>query len=76
MAEERGRSTEADKAAVPLADGGADDHTEEVRTDGGTSGIYRMTLCKTEKIPGCRCHSGRRYIVNALMGCHDLALSR
>ena len=30
--------------------------------DGGTSGIYRMTLCKTEKFPGCCCHSGRRYI--------------
>ena len=49
MAEECGRSAEADKAAVPLADGGADDHTEEVRPDGGTPGIYRMTLCKTEK---------------------------
>ena len=39
------------KAAVPLADGRADDHTEEVRSDGETSGIYRITLCKTEKIP-------------------------
>lgn len=41
-----------DTAAVPLADGRIDNYTEEVRQDCGTSGIYRMILCKTEKFSG------------------------
>ena len=41
-----------DAAAVPLADGRADDHPEEVCQAGGAAGIYGMTLCKTEKFQG------------------------
>ena len=40
-----------DTAAVPLADGRADDHPEELCQTGGTAGIYGMNLCKTEKFP-------------------------
>ena len=36
-------------AAVPMADGRADDHPEEISQAGGTAGIHGMTLCKTEK---------------------------
>ena len=54
MAAQPGGSAFPDAAAVPLADGGADDRAEEVCQAGGTAGIYGMTLCKTEKIPG-RC---------------------
>ena len=41
-----------DAAAVPLADGRADDRPEEVCQTGGAAGIYGMILCKTEKFPG------------------------
>lgn len=44
-----------DTAAVPLADGRADDCAEEVRQACGTAGIYGMILCKTEKFPGYCC---------------------
>ena len=36
-------------AAVPMADGRADDHPEEISQAGGTAGIHGMTLYKTEK---------------------------
>lgn len=36
-------------AAVPMADGRADDHSEEIGQAGGTDGIHGMALCKTEK---------------------------
>ena len=36
-------------AAVPMADGRADNHPEEIGQAGGTAGIHGMTLCKTEK---------------------------
>ena len=49
MAPQSGGSTFIDAAAVPLADGRADNHTKEVCQAGGTTGIYGMTLCKTEK---------------------------
>ena len=52
MAAQSGGSAFPDAAAVPLADGRADDCTEEVRQTGGTAGIYGMILCKTEKFPG------------------------
>ena len=54
MAAQSGGSAFPDAAAVPLADGRADDCTEEVCQTGGTAGIYGMILCKTEKFPGCR----------------------
>lgn len=50
---ECGRTTEADTTVVPLVDGRADSHTEEVHLDCGSSRIYEMTLCKTEKNPDC-----------------------
>ena len=46
-AQSRG-SASADAAAVPLADGRADDHTEKIRQTGGAAGIYGIILCKTE----------------------------
>ena len=54
MATQPGGSTLPDTATVPLADGGADDFTEEVCQTGGTAGIHGMIfalahLCKTEK---------------------------
>ena len=61
-AEECERDTEADQAAVSLADEQAGNNTEKIRPDGGISGIYRMTLCKTEKISGCHYYSARRHI--------------
>ena len=36
-------------AAVPVADGRADNHPKEISQAGGTAGIHGMTLCKTEK---------------------------
>ena len=35
-----------DATAVPLADGGADDRTEEVCQTGGTAGIYGMIFAR------------------------------
>ena len=49
MAAQSGRGTFPDTPAVPLADGRADDHSEEVCQACGTAGIYGMNLCKTEK---------------------------
>ena len=42
MAANRIRSPRINTAAVPLADGGADDCAEEVCQTGGTAGIYGM----------------------------------
>ena len=42
MAAQSGGSSCLDAAAVPLADGGADDRAEEVCQTGGTAGIYGM----------------------------------
>jgi len=44
--------TGIDAAAVPVADGRADHHPEEIGQAGGTAGIHGMTLCKTEKFSG------------------------
>ncbi len=52
MAAQPGRGTFADAAAVPLADGRADNYPEEIRQASQTARIYGMTLCKTEKFPG------------------------
>lgn len=41
-----------DATAVPLADGRADGHPEEVRQPGRAAGIYGVNLCKIEKFPG------------------------
>ena len=49
MAPQPGGSAFPDTAAVPVADGRADDHAEKVRQTGGAAGIYGMILCKTEK---------------------------
>ena len=49
MAPQPGGSAFADTAAISLADGRADDHTEKICQTGGTAGIYGMILCKTEK---------------------------
>ena len=49
MAPQSGGSAFPDATAVPVADGGADDHAEKVRQAGGAAGIYRVILCKTEK---------------------------
>ena len=48
VAAQSGGSASADAAAVPLADGRADDHTEKIRQTSGAAGIYGMILCKTE----------------------------
>lgn len=50
MAAQPGGSAFTDAAAVPLADGRADDRPGEIRQTGGTAEIYGMTLCKTEKL--------------------------
>ena len=42
MATQPSGSSFPDAAAVPLADGGADDRTEKVCQTGGASGIYGM----------------------------------
>ena len=52
MAPQPGGSTFVDAAAVPVADGRADDHTAKIRQTGGAAGIYGMTLCKTENFSG------------------------
>ena len=44
-----GGCTWINAAAVPVADGRADNHPEEIGQAGGTAGIHGMTLCKTEK---------------------------
>ena len=44
-----GGGARIDAAAVPMADGRADNHPEEIGQAGGTAGIHGMTLCKTEK---------------------------
>ena len=48
MAAQSGRSAFPDAAAVPVADGRADNHPEEIGQAGGTAGIHGMTLYKTE----------------------------
>ena len=52
MAAQPGGGAFPDTAAVPLADGRADDHPEEIGKAGGTAGIYGIILCKTEKFTG------------------------
>ena len=42
MAAQSGGSPFPDSAAVPLADGGADDRTEKICQTRGAAGIYRM----------------------------------
>ena len=49
MAAQPGGSALPDVAAVPVADGRADDHTEKVRQTSGAAGIHGVILCKTEK---------------------------
>ena len=44
MAAQPGGSTFPDAAAVPLADGGADNCTEEVCQTSGTAGIYGIVF--------------------------------
>lgn len=67
MAPQPGGGTFIDSAAVPLADGRADDYSEEVRQAGGTARIYGMNLCKTEKFSGSfdgsRASAFRQYTV-------------
>ena len=46
MAAQSGRSAFPDAAAVPVANGRADDCPEEVRQAGGAAGIYGMTCAK------------------------------
>lgn len=46
------RSAWINAAAVPVADGGADDRPEEIGQASGTAGIYGITLCKTENFQG------------------------
>ena len=45
-------------AAGPLADGGSDDNPKKIRKNGGTTGIYGIILCKTEKFPDGFCTFG------------------
>ena len=52
MAAQSGAGALPDTAAVPLADGRADNCPEEVSQASGAAGIYGMILCKTEKFPG------------------------
>ena len=44
MAANGKRGTAIDAAAIPLADGGADDRTEEVCQTGGTARIYGIVF--------------------------------
>ena len=47
MAAQPGGSTFADAAAVPLADGRADDRAEEISQTGGAAGIYGIIfICR------------------------------
>ena len=64
MAAHPGRGAPADTAAVPLADGRADDCTEEICQAGGTAGIYGMTIVQNREIFPLPC---RRK--NTLYGC-------
>ncbi len=52
MAAQPPGSANPDAAAVPLADGRANNRPEKVRQTSGAAGIYGMTLCKTEKFRG------------------------
>ena len=47
MAAQPGGSAYPDSPAIPLADGRADDYTEEVCQTSGFAGIYGMILYKT-----------------------------
>lgn len=51
MAPQSGGSTLIDAPVVPLANGRVNNHPKEVCQAGGTTRIYGMTLCKTEKFP-------------------------
>lgn len=52
MAAQPSGSANPDAAAVPLANGRADDCPEKIRQTSGAAGIYGMILCKTEKFQG------------------------
>lgn len=51
MAAQSGGSAYINAAAIPLADGRADDNPEEICPASGAAGIYGVNLCKTEKFP-------------------------
>ena len=51
MAPQSGGGAFLDAAAVPLADGRADGHPQEVHQADRAAGIYEVNLCKTEKCP-------------------------
>ncbi len=46
VAAQSGGSASADAAAVPMADGRADDHTEKIRQASGAAGIYGIICAK------------------------------
>ena len=46
MATQSGGSAQPDATAVPLADGGADDHTEKICQTSGPPGIYGMIFAR------------------------------
>jgi len=53
MATIRIRSKGADQTTISLADGRPHSDTEKSSQAGGTTRIYGMILCKTEKFPHC-----------------------